>query len=101
MRNAISEIISNIIKKHLISNDEDTENVEHHDKARKKLIDTLLTRIYDKNSFCRSHVLFIFSDLCENNVIPKEYLMTLLKFACDRMKDTSVFVRKRTIILLY
>lgn len=61
-----------------MNEDEDSNNAENHLKARKKLIDTLLTRCYDKNSFCRSHVLSCFSDLCENNVIPKDYLMKIL-----------------------
>lgn len=70
-------------------------------KAKKKLLDTLITRIFDKHAYCRSCVLGVLGDLCSENVVPKDYLMPILKCGCDRMKDASAHVRKKAITLLY
>lgn len=78
LRNAITEILGNIILFVLTHNKEDqTENLdneENHLKAKKNLLDTLITRIYDKNSYSRSCVLGVLANLCEKNVIPHDYL---------------------------
>ena len=64
------------------------------------MLDTLITRIYDKNSYSRSCVIGVLFDLAEDNVIPHDYLMPLLKCACDRIHDASSNVRKKAIKLL-
>lgn len=67
---------------------------------KKKLLDKLIPRVYDKHAYCRSHVLGILSNLCEANTVPRDYLFEILKKACDRMKDVSAHVRKKAIQLI-
>ncbi|KRX03620.1 Armadillo-type fold [Pseudocohnilembus persalinus] len=103
LRNAISEIIGRIIKlvlTHQNGQEEDENNADNHLKQKKKLLDTLISRIYDKHAFCRSAVLQVLSDLCEENTIPVDYLQHLLRSGCDRIKDVSANVRKRAIYLI-
>lgn len=75
-------------------------NQENHSAMKKKLLDKLIVRVYDKHAFCRSHILSILSGLCESNTIPREYLFDIFKKACDRIKDVSAHVRKKAIQLL-
>lgn len=75
-------------------------NQENHITMKKKLLDKLILRIYDKISFCRSHVLGVLSSLCEGNTIPRDYLFQIFKKACERIKDVSAHVRKKAIQLL-
>ena len=102
MRNSLNEIISNIIKKVLttVEDESDMNNLENHNAMKKKLLDKLLLRVYDKHAFCRSHILGILSGLCEGNTVPRDYLFDIFKKACDRIKDVSAHVRKKAIQLL-
>ncbi|KAL4444819.1 hypothetical protein ABPG74_016027 [Tetrahymena malaccensis] len=108
LRNAVVEIMGNIIKNVLstrqnLPQDEQSlqeEESENHEKAKEKILDALIQRIYDKHAFSRSHVLQVFIDLCTQNLVPQNYLFPLLGCACDRIKDTSANVRKKAIILL-
>ena len=77
------------------------EERENHDKAKEKILDALIQRIYDKHAFSRSHILAVFIDLCSSNLVPKTYLFPLLGCACDRIKDTSANVRKKAIVQLH
>jgi len=102
LRNALNEIIANIIKKVLTTSEEenDMNNQENHIIMKKKLLDKMILRVYDKHAFCRSHVLGVLSNLCEANTVPRDYLFEIFKKACDRIKDVSAHVRKKTIQLL-
>lgn len=102
MRNSLNEVISNIIKKVLttVEDESDMSNLENHNVMKKKLLDKLILRVYDKHAFCRSHILGILSNLCEENTIPRDYLFDIFKKACDRIKDVSAHVRKKAIQLL-
>lgn len=64
---------------------------------KNKLLDKLIQRVYDKNAFARTYVLGVLSQLCEDNVIPLEYLKPILQVACDRIKDVSALVRRKAI----
>ncbi len=59
LRNAISDILFNIIRN--VLNIETEENK----KAKERFITTLLQRIYDKNSHCRTYVINILMTLAE------------------------------------
>ena len=128
LRNALTEILSIIIEKVLTHNnntttlgkqqqqsteeqddddDKDQSNEEKesaakesHKVVRKKLLDHLLRRVYDKNAHARTSTLTVLCDLCEKNCIPQDTLLSVLKAACDRSKDTSVYVRRRSIQLI-
>lgn len=107
LRNAVVDIMGNIIKlvlssRNLPTDDQgiDEDELENHDKAKEKILDALVQRIYDKHAFCRSHVLNVFIELCQANLIPQSYLFPLIGCACDRIKDTSANVRRKAIILL-
>lgn len=73
---------------------------EENKKSKDKFITTLLQRIYDKNSFCRSHVLNILATLAEENVVPKKHLTFFLKAGIDRVKDVSINCRKKALQLV-
>ena len=68
--------------------------------AKEKFITTLLQRIYDKSSFCRSHVLGILSQLATDKVVPKKYLILFLKAGIDRVKDQTINTRRRALQLI-
>lgn len=69
-------------------------------EAKEKFITTLLQRIYDKSSFCRSHVLGILAQLTTDKIIPNKYLILFLKAGIDRVKDQSINTRKRALQLI-
>lgn len=64
---------------------------------KKKLLDRLIHRVYDKHAHGRTHVLGILASLCEENVVPVDFLQPILKVACDRIRDVSANVRKKAI----
>ena len=103
LRNALTEIISEIIKQVLTSKDAEEEGLDNqdtHKKAKGRLLDKLLKRVNDKHAYSRSNVLKAFVDLCTSNVIPKEYLQKILQKGCERIKDASANVRKKALELL-
>ena len=102
LRNALCDILCEIIKQVLTSKseDEDEDNKENRLKAKNRFLDKLVKRINDKHAYSRSHLLKVFLDLCNSNVVPKEYLSVLLKCACDRIKDVSAHVRKKALELI-
>ncbi len=69
-------------------------DTEENKKSKDKFITTLLQRIYDKNSFCRSYVLGILAHLAEENVVTKKHLTLFLKAWIDSIKDESIICRK-------
>lgn len=78
----------------------DMNNQENHIMMKKKLLDKLIPRVYDKHAYCRSHILGVLSSLCEGNTVPRDYLFEIFKKACDRIKDVSAHVRKKAIQLI-
>jgi len=75
-------------------------NEDMYKDAKEKFITTLLQRIYDKSSFCRSHVLGILAQLTADKIIPGKYLILFLKAGIDRVKDQSINTRKRALQLI-
>ena len=59
-----------------------------------------MQRIYDKSSFCRSHVLGILGQLAIDKVVEKKFLILLMKAGIDRVKDQSINVRKKALQLI-
>jgi len=103
LRNALTEIITEIIKQVLTqreANDDDLDTQDAHKKAKIRLLDKLVRRVNDKHAYCRSHVLKAFVDLCNSNVVPKQYLRVMLLKGCERIKDISANVRKKALELV-
>lgn len=71
-----------------------------YQESKEKFITTFLQRIYDKHSFCRSHVLGVLGQLVSDKTVDKKYLVLLLKAGIDRVKDISINVRKKALQLL-
>ena len=94
LRNAISDILFNIIRN--VLNIETEENK----KAKERFITTLLQRIYDKNSHCRTHVIYILMTLAQEKLVPRKYMTLFLKAGIDRVKDSSINVRKKALQLI-
>jgi|JI61114C2RNA_FD_contig_101_468484_length_3691_multi_2_in_0_out_0_1 flagellar biosynthesis chaperone FliJ len=95
LRNAITDIMANIIRKVLSGDSE--EKVKNRDK----FIMTLLQRIHDKNSHARAYVLNVLAQLVADNIVPKQRLIMMLKAGVDRLRDASVLTRKRAVLLIY
>ena len=102
IRNALVEVISNIIINLLCNLDEikEVEVRNNYLKAKENFLEILFKRIYDKNGFCRSKVLATFERLCENNTINIPTYFKLLKNASGRLYDEKSIVRKRAISLI-
>lgn len=98
MRNAITDILANIIRKVLSSNTGETEDMA---KNKDKYFGILLQRIHDKNSHARSYILNVLAQLVSENKAPKNRLIHLLKAGVDRLRDVGVLTRKRAVILIY
>ena len=76
------------------------ENEEMYKEPKEKFISTLLQRIYDKSSFCRSHVLGILAQLATEKLVPRKYLILFMKAGMDRVKDQSINTRRRALQLI-
>ena len=60
LRNAIVDIVTNILRLVLAPAEQEEDTYR---EPREKLLSTLLQRIYDKHSFCRSHLLGVLGRL--------------------------------------
>jgi hypothetical protein len=76
------------------------EAEETYREAKEKFVTTLLQRIYDKSSFCRSHILGILAQLASDKLVPRKYLILFMKAGIDRVKDQSVNTRRRALQLI-
>jgi condensin complex subunit 1 len=95
LRNAITDIMANIIRKVLNGDSEDKI------KNKDKFIMTILQRIHDKNSHARAYVLNVLAQLVADNIVPKGRLLMMLEAGVDRLRDVSVLTRKRAVLLIY
>jgi hypothetical protein len=95
LRNTITEIIANIIRK--VLNGDSEENVQN----KEKFIMIILKRIHEKKPHARTYALKVLTQLVSENIVPKDRLLTMLKAGVDRLRDTSVLTRKRAILLIY
>ena len=73
---------------------------EENKKAKERFITTLLQRIYDKNSHCRTYVINILMAMAEEKLVPRKYMTLFLKAGIDRVKDSSINVRKKALQLI-
>ncbi len=101
----MNEILGFIIKSVLTStvsdeNDDNINDLERNSAMKNKLLNRLLQRVHDKQAFCRTNVLGVLGNLCQDNVIPKEFLVLILSRAIERIKDVSAHVRKKAIQLI-
>lgn len=103
LRNALTEILTEIIKSVLTQKEEtgdDLDNQDAYKKAKIRLLDKLVKRVNDKNAYSRAHVMKSLVDLCTSNVVPQQYLKVMLQKGCERIKDISANVRKKALELL-
>jgi hypothetical protein len=50
-----------------------------------KLLNRIFERVYDKHAHARACVLSVLAELCNDNVIPMEFLQKVLQLAADRV----------------
>lgn len=70
------------------------------EKKRDDLMEVLMERLLDENSFARASVLNNLSYLLASKVIPQDTRHKLFFSACDRIKDVSKNVRKKALVLV-
>lgn len=63
-------------------------------RTRDTLLDVLIERAHDVNSFTRAAVVKVWSTLCEKQVLPLARVHGIVMVAIDRLQDKSVVVRK-------
>lgn len=80
--------------------EEDFESQQNHIQMKKRLLERLIKRVYDKHAYARSNILGLLQQLCEENVVPADFLQPVLRAACDRLRDVSANVRKKALQLL-
>ena len=74
-----SKFLDELEENHInIEDEKDAQQIENHNVVKKKLLETLLRRVYDKNAYSRSETMEILCDLCEKNCIPQEFLQDVL-----------------------
>lgn len=69
-------------------------------ETRDELLDHLLQHVSDVNSYVRSKVLHIWSELETRHAIPLAWKLQVLQAAVERLEDKTATVRKNAITLL-
>ena len=95
LRSAVIEAVKNIIL-YFLANDR-SENAQNQIKSLYRLIEE---RFRDTNSFVRSKVLQVCTELLSKGAVPLDRRHPILLLASDRVSDKSSNVRKRAIQLL-
>jgi hypothetical protein len=83
LRQTITIILGNIVKL-VLTESQDTDSATINQNKR-KLLDILMKRLYDKNSYCRGTTVDVLSMLFNENSIPIEFLHPILKNCCERV----------------
>lgn len=96
MRNAVLAIIGKVVARCLSDNSSDRQTRE----MREQLLDILEEHILDVTTFTRSKVLQVWTKLCEEGLIPKDRLSSLIEAVVGRLRDKSVYVRKNAVLFL-
>jgi len=115
-RNSIVTTIGNILvnfNEHVtsIENKDDKENSENNEgidlsrglymqNNRDSLLDILVERTYDKNSFVRSTVMKTWKFLIGKKCLPLDKVTDVTSLAIDRLQDKTVLVRRGAMQLL-
>ena len=83
------------------NNDENpTHSVDSLIRMREELLDLLIERSHDVNSFTRGAVLRVWSTLIENEAVPVSRLGSVAEVSVDRLCDKTAVVRKAAIALM-
>lgn len=69
-------------------------------KSRESLLEILMERIYDKNSFTRATTLKAWGILLDNDALPVDRYTSVTALAIDRLRDKAVIVRRAAMQLL-
>jgi hypothetical protein len=69
------------------------------ESTKRKFMELLLKRFFDKSSYCRVKVIKVFMKLTEENLVPKHMYPELLELTVGRFKDVTVLVRKQALKL--
>ena len=76
------------------------KNTEHLNRAREKLLDVMVERTYDNNSFTRAVVIKTWISLVEAGSVPVRRIGSVAEIAVDRLVDKTAAVRKAALNLL-
>ena len=102
LRRALIKILSNIIQKVLIKDDQTDENTARiYLMTKMKFLELLMKRFLDKSSYCRVKVMKVFVKLTEENMIPRHMYLELFSNVIGRFKDQTVLVRKGSLKLFH
>ena len=102
LRRALIKILSNIIQKVLIKDDQTDENTTRiYLMTKMKFLELLMKRFLDKSSYCRVKVMKVFVKLTEENMIPRHMYLELFSNVIGRFKDQTVLVRKGSLKLFH
>ena len=96
MRNAILNILGQLIVKKLSGNQMTTEERERRDE----FLDLLQDHIFDNTGWTRSSALKEWTKICIANAIPITRQENLLKIVVGRLRDKSCYVRKAAVQFL-
>lgn len=95
LRNAVLEIIANVIIKQFIS-----PTIVKNVRIKNALLDKLEDHIHDVTSYTRSKVLTLWCNLLKNGAIPIDRLESVTKLIISRLYDRSCYVRKNAVHFL-
>jgi len=102
LRRALIKILSNIIQKVLIKDEQTDENTTRiYLMTKMKFLELLMKRFLDKSSYCRVKVMKVFVKLTEENMIPRHMYLELFSNVIGRFKDQTVLVRKGSLKLFH
>lgn len=96
MRNAILNILGQLIVKKLSANQMTSEERERRDE----FLDLLQDHIFDNTGWTRSSALKEWTKICIANAIPITRQENLLKIVVGRLRDKSCYVRKAAVQFL-
>lgn len=96
IRNSLFVMMGNVISQQLTGEGLSDEQREFRDD----LLEHLIEHVSDVNSYVRSKVLHIWSDLETRHAIPLAWKLKVLQVGVERLEDKTATVRKNAITLL-
>ena len=76
------------------------KNTEYLSRVRETMLDVMVERTYDNNSFTRAAVIKVWTSLVEAGSVPVRRVGYVAEIALDRMADRTAAVRKASVLLL-
>lgn len=100
MRSALVTVLGRIVAKAFDEKEENAAAEQARLKSKQALLDVLLERVRDVNSFTRTRVLQTWSYLCEENQVHLGLFNRVTEIATGRLEDKASNVRKAALQLL-